>query len=170
MTNRDPIGRGVRSIGAGLSVAPQLASPAPCRERPNTIAGLVEKRIALVKYRDQLEADIVAVTCDIDHLEAAIRIFDPEDSPEARQRYAALHRAPKGQSSRFILGKLRKASEPLTSRSLADEWCGDRGLVAKPSTVSMLRKRIGATLAARHRKRLVRQDGYVGAHIGWRLA
>lgn len=138
-------------------------------ERPNTVAGLIEKRGALVKYRDQLEADIRAVTVDIDHLEAAIRIFDPEDTPQARRRYAALHRAPKGQSTRFVLRKLREASEPLTSRTLADMWCQDRGLVAKDSTVSTLRKRIGATLKALHHKGMVRQDGHILGLIGWRI-
>ena len=136
-------------------------------ERPNTIAGLVAKRDELVRYRDQLEADIRAVTCDIDHLEAAIRIFDPEDSPQARRRYAALHRAPKGQSMRFVLRKLKEASGPLTSRQLADMWCADRGLEAKDSTVSMLRKRIGATLKALHGKGLVVQAGYVEGLIKW---
>ena len=139
-------------------------------ERPNTIAGLVAKRDELVRYRDQLEADIRAITCDIDHLEAAIRIFDPEDTPEARRRYAALHRAPKGQSMRFVLRKLKEASGPLTSRQLADMWCADRGLEAKDSTVSMLRKRIGATLKSLYNKRLVEQAGHVGGLIGWALA
>lgn len=138
-------------------------------ERPNTLSGLVAKRDELARYRDQLEADIRAVTVDIDHLEAAIRIFDPDDSPEARKRYAALHRAPKGQSTRFVLRKLREASGPLTSRQLADMWCQDRGLTAKASTVSMLRKRIGATLKALHNKGLVRQDGHVEGLIGWRI-
>jgi len=40
-------------------------------DRPNTLAGLVAKRAELVKYRDQLEADVKALTVDIDHLEAA---------------------------------------------------------------------------------------------------
>jgi hypothetical protein len=137
--------------------------------RPNALAGLVSKRDELVKYRDQLEADIRAVTVDIDHLEAAIRIFDPEDTPAARRRYAALHRAPKGQSTRFVLAKLREASGPLTSRQLADMWCQDRGLVAKDSTVTILRKRIGATLKALHNRGMVRQEGHVGGLIGWRL-
>jgi hypothetical protein len=139
-------------------------------ERPNTVSGLVAKRAELVKLRDQLEADMRAITVDIDHLEAAIRIFDPEDSPEARKRYAALHRAPKGQSTRFVLRKLREASGPLTSRQLADMWCAARGLTAKDSTVSMLRKRIGATLKALHNKGAVRQDGHVDGLIGWRVA
>lgn len=138
-------------------------------ERPNTLSGLIAKRAELVKLRDQLEADVRAITVDIDHLEAAIRIFDPEDTPEARKRYAALHRAPKGQSTRFVLRKLREASGPLTSRDLADMWCADRGLTAKASTVSMMRKRIGATLKALHHKGLVRQEGHVEGLIGWRV-
>ncbi|MEI9890373.1 MAG: hypothetical protein WDN45_06925 [Caulobacteraceae bacterium] len=139
-------------------------------EAPNTVAGLLTKRAELVKLRAQLEADIRAVTVDIDHLEAAIRIFDPEDSPEARRRYAALYRAPKGQSTRFVLAKLRDAKESLTSRALADMWCADRGLQAKDSTVSMLRKRIGATLKALHGKGVVRQVGHMEGLIGWRLS
>ena len=138
-------------------------------ERPNTVAGLIAKRDELAKYRAQLEADIKAVTVDIDHLEAAIRVFDPEDTPEARKRYAALHRAPKGQSTRFVLRCLREASGPLTSRQLADMWCQDRGLTAKDSTVSMLRKRLGATLKALHNAGRVRQDGHVDGLIGWRV-
>jgi len=129
---------------------------------------LVAKRNELVRYRDQLEADIRALTVDIDHLEAAIRIFDPEDTPAARKRYAALHRAPKGQSTRFVLRALREASGPLTSRDLADMWCQERGLTAKDSTVSVLRKRIGATLKALEHKGSVRQEGHVEGRIGWR--
>ncbi len=44
-----------------------------------------------------------------------------------------------------------------------------RGLVAKHPAVSMLRKRIGATLKALHNKGLVREDGHVDGLTGWRL-
>src|ERR1700761_6311305 len=99
-------------------------------ERPNTIAGLVSKRDELVRLRDRLSADIKAITVDIDHLEAAIRIFDPENTPEARRRYAQMHRAPKGQSTRFVLSKLRDSQKAITSRELANMWCTERGLTA----------------------------------------
>ena len=49
-------------------------------KRHNTIAGLLAKRDQLTKLRGQLEADIRALSLDIDHSEAAIRIFDPEDT------------------------------------------------------------------------------------------
>ncbi len=138
-------------------------------ERPNTVSGLVAKRDQLVRLRDQLEADIRALTVDIDHLEAAIRIFDPEDTPEARRRYAAMHRAPKGQSTRFVLDQLR-SGRAMTSRDLANAWCHDRGLAAKEATLSTLRKRIGATLTALLHKGVVRQDGHVDGLIAWRMS
>ena len=139
-------------------------------ERPNTLAGLVAKRDELARYRDQLEADIKAVTVDLDHLEAAIRIFDPEDTPTARRRYAAMHRAPKGQSTRFVLAHLRTATGPLTSRQIAEAWATARGLNATDATLVILTKRIGATLRALKDKGLVVQDGHVAGHIGWRLS
>ena len=82
-------------------------SPDMTTERPNTVSGLIAKRIELVAYRARREADVIALTVDIDRRGSAIRIFDPEDTPEARMRYAALHRAPKGQSTRFVLRALR---------------------------------------------------------------
>ncbi|MGZ5984891.1 MAG: hypothetical protein ACXWK7_08125 [Caulobacteraceae bacterium] len=144
-------------------------SSSALEHRPNTLSGLVAKRDELAKYRDQLEADIRAVTVDIDHLEAAIRIFDPEDTPAARRRYAAMHRAPKGKSTYFVLQKLKAASAPMTSRQLADAWCMDRALNAKDSTVVVLTKRLGATLKALERKGLVCHDGHIEGRIGWRL-
>ncbi len=68
-----------------------------------------------------------------------------------------------------MLRALREASGPLTSRDLADMWCQERGLTAKDSTISMLRKRIGATLKALEHKGAVRQEGHVEGRIGWRL-
>lgn len=139
-------------------------------ERPNTLSGLRAKLAGLMKYRDPLEDDIRAVTVDIDPLEANICIFDPEDTPTARRRYAAMHRARKGQSARFVPDRLRATPEPLTGRQLAEAWCEARGLQATDPTPSPIRKRIGATLKALHNQGRVRQEGYVGAHIGWRLA
>ena len=62
-------------------------------ERPNTVSGLEAKKAELVKYRDALEAEIRKVTCDIDHLEAAIALFDPNATPNAIKRDGVRHRA-----------------------------------------------------------------------------
>jgi hypothetical protein len=44
-------------------------------EAPNTVSGLVRKKAELEKVRDGLEVDLKAITADIDHLDATIRLF-----------------------------------------------------------------------------------------------
>src|SRR5690349_5255738 len=76
-------------------------------ERPNTVAGLIAKRRELVALQATLEAELRKVVCDLDHLDAAIRLFDPQNTVAAIRRYAAKHKARKGQLQRFVLGHLR---------------------------------------------------------------
>lgn len=124
----------------------------PPVERPNTIAGLQAKRKQLVKLRAALEADVRKVTCDLDHLDACIRLFDPSaDTAAAIKRYATKHRAKKGQMKRFVLDRLKEASGPITSLDIAEAWIADRGLRADDGTRVMIRKRVGACLTALQR-------------------
>jgi hypothetical protein len=49
----------------------------PTYDRPNTVIGLVAKRKELSDLRERHHAEIKKLTVDIDHLDAAIRLFDP---------------------------------------------------------------------------------------------
>jgi hypothetical protein len=140
-------------------------------ERPNTVSGLEAKRAELVKYRTALEAEIVKVTCDIDHLEAAIRLFDPTTTPNAIKRYVVRHRAKKGSVKAFILDTLREADAPMTAAQLTDLWLAKRGLRVDEATRIVMRKRIGAGLIASRARGVVRNEG-VGAdgYKGWVVA
>src|SRR5690606_30724156 len=121
----------------------------PPVERPNTVAGLVAKRKQLAKLRADLEAEARKVTCDLDHLDACIRLFDPSaDTAAAIKRYATKHRAKKGQMRRFVLDRLKEATGPITSRDIAEAWVQDRGLRADDGTLVIIRKRVGACLIA----------------------
>src|SRR4051812_13322736 len=91
-------------------------------ERPNTVAGLVAKRKELAALQATLEAELRKVVCDLDHLDAAIRLFDPNETPAAVSRYAAKHRAAKSKLQRFVLDRLRAADRPSTSRDLTEAW------------------------------------------------
>ena len=115
-------------------------------ERPNTVAGLLAKRDELIKLRNHLEADARKVTCDIDHLEAVIALFDPENTPEAVKRYTTKHRAQKGHLKRFVLAFLRDNPGFHTSKTLTTAWIEARGLRADDATYVILRKRLGACL------------------------
>jgi hypothetical protein len=139
-------------------------------ERPNTVAGLLAKRAELIAFRKGLERELHKVTCDIDHLDAAISLFDPEATPRALQRYATKHRAKKGTCRRFVLAHLRDATEPATSRQITEAWIATRGLRADDATFVILRKRIGACLGALQADGRVEGAGHVGDYKGWRLS
>jgi hypothetical protein len=76
-------------------------------ERPNTVAGLIAKRDELHKLRKTLETEIYKITCDIDHLDAAVALFDPDQTPRAITRYVTKHRAKKGSVTPFVVKFLR---------------------------------------------------------------
>ncbi len=144
-------------------------------ERPNTVAGLQAKRAELVKLRDHLIANAKKVTCDIDHLDATIRLFDP-DADQQRIRlnhYATKHRAFKGHMQRFVLDMLRTSGGELSSRNITDAWIKERGLHPDEATFQILRKRVGACLTKHTTKGILvarPAEGSTGAIKLYRLA
>lgn len=137
------------------------------QERPNTVSGLNAKRDELMLYRKALHAEVRKATCDIDHLEACIRLFDPDTAPAAFKRYIVQHRAEKGSVRRFILRMLRDAQGPLTSRQIAEAWVADRGLRCDDQTTVVIRKRVGAALIALRAQGVARNEGLIEGLKGW---
>lgn len=133
-------------------------------ERPNTVAGLQAKKAELERIRDQMEADLRGLVADIDHLDAAIRLFG---ETQARGRYMRQYRAKKGSVRRFVLAALRDAPGPITAKDLTERWCAERGLQTDDATWAILRNRIGACLTAMKNQGLAvgtvnQGDGYKG--------
>lgn len=139
-------------------------------ERPNTVSGLEAKKSELVRYRDSLEAEMRKVTVDIDHLDAAILLFDPENTPNAIRRYIVRHRAKKGSVKGFILDTLREADGPMTSEQITDVWLKDRGLTPSRDARIVIRKRIGAGLISYRGKGILRNEGVFDGFKGWVVA
>jgi len=141
-------------------------------ERPNTIAGLQAKRSELAKLHKRLLSEAKSVLCDIDHIDACIRVFDPEaDLERVRlKRYATKHRAPKGQMKRFVLTMFRESEEPLTSGAITRAWIVDRGLSPDESTFIILRKRVGACMTALQAADMIEGVGHDGTYKLWGMA
>ncbi|MEI9891287.1 MAG: hypothetical protein WDN45_12770 [Caulobacteraceae bacterium] len=139
-------------------------------ERPLTVAGLLEKRAELTKARAQLAAELEAVTFDIEHLDAVIRLFDPEQVPVVRKRYMAQHSARGGEMARFVLSTLRTANAPMTARQIGLQWAADNGVDASETTARVLRKRVGSCLRNLAGKGHVAEAGAVEDAKGWLLS
>jgi hypothetical protein len=138
-------------------------------ERPNTVAGLLAKRAELAGKIKFHEAELRKLICDVDHLDAAIRLFDAEPDTSRVARYPTAHRAKKGTLQRFVLAYLRDATEPATSRQMTEAWIAQRGLDADPETFVLLRKRLGACLTALKARGMVREVPLPGDYKGWEL-
>jgi hypothetical protein len=147
-----------------------MKEPYAMLERPLTVAGLLEKRAELVKAQADLETELRAITCDIDHLDGAILLFDPGQVPAVRKRFLTDHKARSGQMHRFVLEALRTATGPVTSRQIAEAWASVHGLDAKPATLRILRRRVTACLQHLRATGTIQDVGYVDDCKGWRLA
>lgn len=141
----------------------------PKPERPNTIAGLLDKRAKLAGMITFHRAEVRKIICDLDHIDATIRMFDPNADVSRVVRYPTKHRATKGEASRFVLLMLKKATEPLTSLDIVKAQIEARGLNADEQTVVLLRKRVGATLSAQQRHGVVKSIPQEGRYKGWVL-
>ncbi|PYE84794.1 hypothetical protein [Pseudoroseicyclus aestuarii] len=136
----------------------------PKPERPNTLSGLVAKHAELVSLREQYHDQVRKLTVDIDHLDAAIRLFDGTAGHRAPGEYVTKHKARKGTVTRFVLQQFREATGPLTSRDITIAWCQDRGLVADDETYAVLRKRIGACIKQCALRGLIEDRGWSEDH------
>ncbi|HEV7436823.1 MAG TPA: hypothetical protein VGO22_18450 [Pseudorhizobium sp.] len=99
---------------------------APHYDRPNTVAGLVAKHAELSRLRERYKAEIKKLTVDIDHLDAAIRLFDPAADTYAIKEYVTKHRAEKGSVKRFILIVSRGAGAAYVTPAYGDVGSGSR--------------------------------------------
>jgi hypothetical protein len=139
-------------------------------ERPNTVAGLLEKRAELAGLVKFHKAELRKITCDLDHLDAAIRLFDPDADTSRIKRYPTKHRATKGEVVRFVLSSLRTAGKPLTSLDITLAMLERRKLKADDATIVLMRKRVGACLTSLKSKGVIQPTpALVGEYKGWAL-
>ena len=139
-------------------------------ERPATIQGLLAKRQQLAKLLKHLRAEERKVVSDLDHLDAAIRLFDPEADAVRLTRYPTKHRAKKGEVVRLVVRLLKEADRPLTALDIVHEQIKERGLKTDDGTVVLLRKRIGACLTKLKNDGFVRVVPLPGMYQGWEIA
>lgn len=136
-------------------------------ERPNTVAGLLEKRAQLAGKLKYLRAEERKVICDLDHIDAAIRLFNAKPNEDRIVRFPTKHRAKKGEVVRMVVRLLKNATEPLTSLDLVLVQIEERGLKADDETIVLMRKRVGACLSKLRRDGVIRVVPQAGLYQGW---
>ena len=141
-------------------------------ERPNTVAGLLDKRRELSARLKAASADVRQLTSDIDALDVVIRLFASEIDGRGlkAKRLPSPFTAKKGEMQRIALTMMREADRPITSIMLAERFCEARGLKPDDLTLTSIRNRASIAIGRMKGRGLVRQVPLAGDYKGWRLS
>jgi hypothetical protein len=136
----------------------------------HVIGALRNKRAELAGTLRQLEQQLVQQRANLAHLDATMLLFDPNIRPKdirPKQRRARNAWFGQGESLRLIYDALREASQPLTTRELAERIMRAKAI---PSADNDCRERVQKTLLAslnRAKQTIARVE--TAGVVSWRL-
>ena len=114
----------------------------------HVIGALRNKRAELAGMLRQLEQQLVQQRANLAHVDATMRLFDPDVRPkdirpkQLRERNAWFHQ---GECLRLIYDELREATQPATTRELAERIMRVKAI---PAADDDRRERVQKTLLA----------------------
>ena len=154
----------VRAAGSGRR--------SPCSHSRTAVA-LRPNRAANASRDRPIRARMAQIGTDLGHLDAVIRQFDPDHDVAAikPKRARASDVAGRGEMSRFVLGVLREAAEPVTTQEVVRRLMAERGQDDENRhLVSQAMKRVGMALGRQKANGTVRSEQGSGQFVLWELA
>lgn len=143
-------------------------------ERPNTVAGLVEKRGQIAGEIELAQIKLRRLIADMDAVDTVLRMFAPELATETiktRKPRGPAHQAMRGEVKRIVLDALREATGPVTTAHVAERVMAGRGLPASdPELRDLFGRRVGACLRKLELKGVTQQVDLPGRFNGWQIA
>lgn len=119
-------------------------------DRGHTLSGLVAKRAELAGHIARLRSELRQALIDLGHVDAAIRIFDPDfDVAGIRPKLPLPADAIsfRGEFVRVILDKMREVGGPVTTKELAHHLMQTRGInTADAAQVAIYNRRTRSLL------------------------
>lgn len=138
----------------------------------HVLSGLIAKRAELAGKIEMMQREIRTLVVSLDHVDAAIRIFDPTvDLEDIKSKLPPRHMAFKGEVSRLVLDTLRKSAKPMLVADLSLVVLEGRGLSLddKPF-LRVLQKRVDACLRNLRKKGLVKRTRPHGSLGLWEIS
>jgi hypothetical protein len=138
----------------------------------HAIPTLLRKRKEIALIIDQKQGELVNMLSDLNALDCAIRLFDPdiELSEVIMRPLPPRDGAGRGQMSTTVLAILRTLSEPMKTEAIRDEVMKRRGLsLADRPLGRMMLGRVHSCLRAQRKRGIVRSQK-VGKASAWEVA
>jgi hypothetical protein len=137
-------------------------------ENERVLSGLVKKRAELAGKIEDAQTTLRILIIDLDNIDAAIRIFDPDiDLAEIKAKpLLPRNHAFKGEVSRIVFQVLRQATQPMTAQEIAQHVMAGRGLNSSDKRlIKVIGKRVGACLRHHRKRGLLRATKSVGQQL-----
>jgi hypothetical protein len=139
----------------------------------HVISALKEKRIQVASQIEALQGQLRQATIDLDHVEAALRLFDPEVDLVALspRKVAPVLYDTKGDTGRVILDTLRASMRPLSTAQVCEAVMVARGLDTNDKGLCrVMMRRTNANLKHWAKKRgLIRSMPGPGQQLLWEI-
>lgn len=140
---------------------------------PHVITALAKKRAELSGDIERTQIELRKMILDLERLDATLLMFDPDYEIASIKPKA--FRPPedwskRGEMTRLILGIMRKATEPLTSRDVATQLVIERALDRHDAKLlRLMTKRVGVALRGQRDKGVTVSTIGPGQCVLWRL-
>jgi len=142
-------------------------------DRRKAIAGLAQRRADIINNINQIKSDMRDAVVQLDHVEATMKIFDPQIDFRAMggRNVLPVDPAAHGESMRIVLASLVDAGRPLSTAALIEQIIQARALDrADPALRRVLAKRLGPSLRYAEQVRgLIRSSPGPGQMKMWEL-
>jgi hypothetical protein len=139
----------------------------------HVVSALKTKRIQVASQIESLQGQLRQATIDLDHVEAALRLFDPEVDLAALspRKVAPVLYDTKGDTGRVILETLRTSMRPLSTAQVCEAVMLARGLDTNDKGLCrVMMRRTNANLKHWSKKRgLIRSMPGVGQQLIWEI-
>ena len=139
----------------------------------HVVSALKEKRIQVASQIESLQAQLRQSVIDLDHVEAALKLFDPEVDLSAlpARKIAPVSYDTKGDTGRIILETLRTATKPLSTEQVCQAVLVARRLDTNDKALCRtMMRRTNANLKHWQKKRgLIRSMPGVGQQLLWEV-
>jgi hypothetical protein len=139
----------------------------------HVVSALKEKRIQVASLIQSLQGQIRQATIDLDHVEASLKLFDPDVDLAALspRKVAPVLYDTKGDTGRVILDTLRNSMRPLSTAQVCEAVMKARNLDTNDKALCrLMMKRTTANLKHWQAKRgLIRSMPGIGQQLLWEV-
>ncbi len=134
--------------------------------------GLKAKRAELTGEIARCQARLQQIAIDLEHIDGALRVIAPDFVAESV--LPKIFTPPstwskRGEMSRAVLGILRVARNPMSTREIAAQLVVQRGLAADTAVMNIMTRRVAGCLKDKRERGVVRSIEQTGLWLQWEI-